>query len=138
MSLNFNYKACLERKEPIVWIDDEGDERFCPWFESLIWGTLILGCQVDDRKFLPRLRQYEIALGLFCRPIKEPQRRTELLRRQMYQADTFTVDGYISAASVKRAQGLKTNASNLTDAAWVKKLGLLIAEKAASSLRCET
>ena len=136
MSLNFNYKACTERNEPIIWTDDEGEKRLCGWFETIIWASLIVGCQVDDKEFLPRLRQYEIATGNLCHP-PQPEHREEALRRGVIQPDTFTADGYISAASIKRVSGLKTNVTKASDAAWCKKLARIIAEEAAASLRRE-
>ncbi len=136
MSLNFNYKACTERNEPIIWTDDKGEQRLCGWFESLIWATLITGCQVDDPKFPTRLRQYEIANGAICNPPQREHRDTALARG-VIQEDTFTTDGYISLASIKRAAGLKTNVSKETDAQWGKKLVRIIAEDAQRTLRRE-
>ena len=136
MSLDFNYKACTERNEPIIWTDDEGEQRLCGWFESIIWTTLIVGCQVDDKEFLPRLRQYEIATGALCHP-PQPEHREEALRRGVIQPDTFTKDGYLSAASVKRASGLKTNVAKESDAKWRAKLARIVAEEAERTLRRE-
>lgn len=136
MSLNFNYAAPKDRGEPIIWTDDEGEQRLCGWFESIIWTTLIVGCQVDDAAFLPRLRQYEIATGNLCHP-PQPEHREEALRRGVIQPDTFTKDGYISLASIKRAAGTKTNVSKETDAFWAKKLARIVAEDAERTLRRE-
>lgn len=136
MSLDFNYKACTERNEPIIWTDDQGDDRLCGWFESIIWATLITGCQVDDPVFLPRLRQYEIANGALCNPPK-PEHLDEALARGVIQADTFTKDGYISAASVRRAAGLKTNVAKESDAKWRAKLARIVAEEAERTIRRE-
>ena len=134
MSLNFSYAAPKDRGEPIIWTDDEGEQRLCGWFESIIWATLIVGCQVDDKEFLPRLRQYEIANGAVCHPPR-PEHREKALRRGVIQPDTFTKDGYLSAASVKRAAGLKTNVTKESDAKWAKKLARIVAEEAERTIR---
>lgn len=136
MSLNFSYQACTDRNEPIIWTDDKGEKRLCGWFESLVWSTLICGCQVDDPKFASRLRQYEIANGAVCNPPRD-EHRAEALARGVIQEDTFTADGYISLASIKRASGLKTNVTKETDAVWAKKLARIVAEDAERSLRRE-
>lgn len=136
MALHFDYSAPKDRGEPIIWTDDKGVARLCGWLDSLVWSTLILGCQVDDPKFPARLRSYEIANGAVCNPPRD-EHRAEALARGVIQEDTFTADGYISLASIKRASGLKTNVTKETDAQWAKKLHRIVAEDAERSLRRE-
>jgi hypothetical protein len=139
VSLNFDFKPIRERKEPLFCDRDGTGEKeyLSPSLDALIWATLIVGAQVDSPKFLTRLRAWETASGAFLHRPQEGH-EAEAIARGFFNADTLTEEGYISAAEVKRASGLKTNASNLTDAAFAKKLATHVLEAAARDIRRET
>ena len=136
MSLNWNCKPLTDRGTNI-WCKREDGEYLNPITESLIWATMVVGC--DGRKidtFIRRIRQYEIANGPLVRQPR-PDYLDKAIETNHVRADSFTEDGYISAAELKRHDGFSTNASALTDAQWAKHLARIVAEDAESSLRRE-
>lgn len=103
--------------------------------EALIWATMIVGA--DGRKintFAQRVREYEIV----CGPLLDKPLNLHLaIECNNIRPDTFTDDGYISKAELLRHEGMRMNASSLTDAQWAKKLATLVKEKATRSLKRE-
>jgi hypothetical protein len=136
MSLNWNCKAMIERGINI-WCERDDGEYLNPVTESLIWATMIVGCDGSNiDRFITRVRECEIANGAIFRPWPTENRDKDI-SRNVIRPDTFTKDGYISAAEVRRHEGMSTNASAITDAQWLKKLSRLVVERAARSMRCE-
>ena len=140
MSLNWNCKAMTERGIEI-WTTHPGkadeDQRLNPVTESLVWATMIVGC--DGRKidtFVQRIREYEIACGKLMH-WPEPEWTERAVTANVIRADSQHPDGYISNAELRRHEGMSTNASSLTDAQWAKKLARMVAEEAEASLRRE-
>ena len=138
MSLNYSYKAITERNEPLFCDRDNTGEKeyLSPAFESLIWATMIVGAQADDPKFAQRVRVWEIAAGNFLdRP--HPDYVDQAIAKGFCNADTFTEEGHISLAEIKRVAGLTTNASKLTDAQFAKKVMQKLTENADFELNRE-
>jgi hypothetical protein len=139
MSLNWNCKAMVDRGIDIYSDRDNTGKReyLNPVTESLIWATMIVGC--DGRKidtFVQRIRMYELAAEpLMHQP--QPEWREKAIELNNIRADTFTDEGYISKAELLRHEGFTTNASSLTDAQWLKNLGRIVREQAQSSLNRE-
>jgi hypothetical protein len=142
MSLNWNCKAMTERGINI-WCQreasgyDEAGEYLNPITDALIWATMVVGC--DGRKidtFVKRIREYEIARGnLMHLPRHEYLEKaieTNIIRR-----DSFNEKGQLSPAELRRHEGMSTNASSLTDAAWKKQLAQIVCDEAAASIRME-
>jgi hypothetical protein len=139
MSLNWNCKPMIERGIDI-WCDRQntGEREYLnPITEALVFSTMIVGC--DGRKidtFAKRIRQYEMACGFLVHQPR-PEWRDKAIELNSIRADSFTEDGYISLAELKRHEGFTTNASSLTDAQWAKNLASLVADKASRDLRRE-
>jgi hypothetical protein len=137
--LNWNCKPMTERGIDI-WCDRDASgtrEYLNPVTEALVWATMIVG--VDGRNitcFSQRIREYEMACGpLVHQP--RPEYLEKAIACNTVRADSFTAEGFISLAELKRHEGFTTNASALTDAQWAKNLARIVREHAQSSLRRE-
>lgn len=142
MSLNWSAQA-LTDKGINIWAQrpanpqtgEEACEVLNSVTESLIWATLIVGCDGRDiTRFTQRVREYESACGaLVHRPLNEHA----AIERNFIRPDTFTSEGFISKAELLRHEGLTTNVSKLTDAQWAKNLARIIREEATRTLHRE-
>lgn len=107
MSLNFQFNKVANFEE--VTTDPANPENWHPVAEGLVWLSLICGYNeialknVD--KVIARVMAYQAVTGGYLGSKGTPV--------------------YIMPADVRRFVGMRTNASTLTDAQWIKRLGTL-------------
>lgn len=105
MGLHFDFKNVLNYEE--VTTDPNDSERWHPVADALVWLSMICGYGSITSKnvetVVARVMAYQAVAGAYLSFKKEPV--------------------YIMPGDVHRFIGLRTNASSMTDAQWLKRLG---------------
>lgn len=107
MALNFNFSKVTNHEE--VTTDPANPENWHPVADALVWLSMICGYDeitlknVD--KVIARVMAYQAVTGGYLR--------------------SKGTDIHITPADVRRFVGMRTNASTMTDAQWLKRLGAI-------------
>jgi hypothetical protein len=112
MSLNWNIGSISNFKSICLKTDENGVERLLGRTEGLIWATMMVGLNgitaKNADKFYARLSLFERINGA--------------LRKQWKDGDDTPTDIFYTAEEVRLHIGLGTNATNESDAAWLKRI----------------
>jgi len=112
MSLNFNFSKVHDYEA--VTTDPKDDTKWHPVADALVWLSMICGYnQITEKNcemIAKRIAAYQQVCGSYL---------------QRYEGEGKTTRIYITEADVKRFIGMHTNASTMTDAQWLKRLGEL-------------
>jgi hypothetical protein len=107
MSLNFDFTKVANHEE--VTTDPADSTRWHPVADALVWLSMICGYDEITLKnvdrVIARVMAYQAVTGGYLR--------------------SKGTDIYITPADVRRFVGMRTNASTMTDAQWLKRLGAL-------------
>ncbi len=105
MSLNFDFSRV--QNQSTVCTDPSNPEKWHPVAEGLVWLSLTCGFSSIERnnveKVTARVLAYQLVTGPYLRNGR---------------GDTF----YITAADVERFVGMRTNATQMSDSQWAKRL----------------
>ena len=115
MALHFNFSKVRDYQS--VTTDPKDDTKWHPVADALVWLSMICGFNQITAK------NYE---KVYHRIAAYQQVRGSYLRR--YNEANELVDVYITYADVQRFIGMDTNASTMTDAQWIKRLGEIAME----------
>ena len=107
MALHFNFQDVLNHEE--VTTDPNDSENWHPVADALVWLSMICGYGRIDSKNVEtvtkRIMAYQAVTGGYLSFKKKPV--------------------YITPADINRFIGMRTNASTMTDAQWLKRLGAI-------------
>lgn len=116
MALHFNFtKVCDHQR---VTTNPHVDDEWHPVADALVWLSMICGFnRIDEKnvgKVALRIAAYQVVAGSYLSRTKDGKREPI----------------YITSQDVRRFIGMTTNASPMTDAQWLKKLGEIAMDSA--------
>lgn len=119
MGLHFNFSKVVDHQR--VTTNPTNPDEWHPVADALVWLSMICGFnRIDDKnhaKVALRIAAYQVVTGAYLGRIVMGKRSPI----------------YITPQDVKRFIGMTTNASTMTDAQWMKRLGQIAIDTAGYS-----
>lgn len=121
MALHFDFSKVTDNYSVIT--DPHDETQWHPVADGLVWLSMICGfnriTQANHGKIASRIAAYQQVCGAYL----------------LFNVEGKPDEVYITPADVERFIGMSTNASLMTDAQWLKRLGTLAMDNARSARR---